>query len=256
MAVVHGGMGTCVKIQDTYGGIYALKASQGFWVEDRVAWDRFIEEMKVWLTLSSCDGVVEAYCITRMNELPCICAQWMEGGHLRPLMSRKDPEFFSASVYRLVRTLKWVYNQYRIMHRDLKPENILLDRAQLVYISNWGLARPLAKESKLADLSIARLKSTSRPELTQSGEFLGTIFYASPEQIVGSKTIDYRSDIYSLGCILFEWETGHPPFIGKTPEEIAFQHLYQEPPRLGRRFRSTTFGAEKLIARCLEKDPQ
>jgi tetratricopeptide (TPR) repeat protein len=91
--------------------------------------------------------------------------------------------------------------------------------------------------------------------LTQPGHFLGTVVYASPEQIRGDPKIDHRSDIYSLGCILFEWESGSPPFVGRSRPEIATGHLHGRVPHLGGLFRRTAFGAESVIQRCLQKNP-
>ncbi len=66
---------------------------------------------------------------------------------------------------------------------------------------------------------------------------------------------DHRSDIYSLGCIMFEWETGTPPFFEGSPEDIAYAHLYKTPPRLGGWLKKSNFGADKVITKCLEKHP-
>lgn len=72
----HGGMGVCVKVRnEVSGNEYALKTVQTAFVEEHLSWAMFVEEMKTWLTLSACDGVVEAYCITRINELPYVCAK-------------------------------------------------------------------------------------------------------------------------------------------------------------------------------------
>jgi len=255
-AVFHGGMGVCARVESKASpACYALKAILRDLAEDSAAWVRFVEEMKVWLTLSSCDGVVEAYRIDRVNELPCISASWMTGGDLRRLMKRRNRQLFYASLYRLARTLEWAYSNHGIVHRDMKPENVLLDSEDSTYVSDWGLARPLVREAQPIHSPIRTQDRTYRPDLTQAGQFIGTISYASPEQILGLEHIDHRSDMYSLGCIMFEWESGHLPFLGSTPGEVAHQHLCQPAPALVRRFRRTVFGVERIIARCLEKDP-
>lgn len=81
------------------------------------------------------------------------------------------------------------------------------------------------------------------------------MLYAAPEQILGLSTIDHRADIYSLGCILFEWETGRPPFMGIDHMEVARQHVQAAPPKLGGVPGKTNLGLENVIACCLEKDP-
>lgn len=251
----HGGMGVCIRVRNELSGNeYALKTVQTAFVEEHLSWAMFIEEMKTWLTLSSCDGIVEAFCIARINELPYVCAKWMKGGDLRPLITTKDVDFFYKNIIRIIRTLEWANTKHKIIHRDLKPENILLDTDGLAYVTDWGLARPIAETTPKTNSSDTNRLSSSRPELTQAGEFRGTILYASPEQIMGLKTIDHRSDIYSFGCILYEWETGKPPFLGHTAEEIAYKHLLEPIPRIGSFLRQTNFGIEKIIEKCLEKD--
>ena len=253
----RGGMGVCVKIRnEVSGNEYALKTVQSEFVEEHLSWTMFIEEMKTWLTLSACDGVAEAYCIVRINDLPYVCAKWMKGGDLRPLITSKDSNFFYQNVIRIIRTLEWVNDKHQIIHRDLKPENILLDEMGLVYVADWGLARPIVDNKKKNESSEIKPISYSRPELTQAGEFRGTILYASPEQILGLKDIDHRSDIYSLGCILYEWETGKPPFLGNTAEEIAYKHMTEPAQQIGSFFHKTVFGIEKIIQKCLEKNPE
>lgn len=253
----RGGMGICVKIRnEVSGNEYALKTVQNEFVEEYISWTMFVEEMKTWLTLSACDGVAEAYCIVRINDLPYVCAKWMNGGDLRPLITSKDSNFFFQNVIRIIRTLEWVNDKHQIIHRDLKPENILLDDKGLAYVSDWGLARPIVDNKKQSKSSEIKLDSYSRPELTQAGEFRGTILYASPEQILGSKNIDHRSDIYSLGCILYEWETGKPPFLGNTAEEIAYKHIAEPVQRIGGFFHKTAFGVENIIQKCLKKNPE
>lgn len=249
-AVFEGGMGACAKIESQASrDQYALKTVKGTLVDSRDVWERFVAEAKVWLTLSACDGVVEAYHITRINDLPCVCARWMEGGSLRHLLRRRDPALFFASMYRLVRILDWTHARLGVVHRDLKPENILLDQEERVYISDWGLARPLARAR---DTGVTAPSAHSgRPDkvgLTEAGRFIGTIFYASPEQILGVN-IDHRSDIYSLGCIMYEWEAGHPPFVAKTAEEVAYGHLRRPVPRLGGVLGRTAFRAEEVITK-------
>jgi tetratricopeptide (TPR) repeat protein len=84
---------------------------------------------------------------------------------------------------------------------------------------------------------------------------LGTVYYASPEQLLGDAALDQRTDIYSLGCLMYEWEAGHCPFTGSTAEEVRLKHLFERPAPLTTFLRKTEFGAEDVINACLEKDP-
>lgn len=252
-AVIKGGMGLCARIRNTSSGFaYALKAIDHALIPHENAWQRWQREIRVWLQLSAHNGVVPAYCVCRVNEIPCVAARWMEGGNLRPRLSDRDPRFFYQAALRVVRTLGWASTEHAVVHRDLKPENLLLDGAGILFVSDWGIAwTPL--DNSTGERGGGQGPSAAR--LTQVGQFLGTPLYASPEQILGQKNIDHRSDIYSLGCILFEWETGRPPFVGDTARAIAEGHLHAPPPRLRGILRKTAFGAESVILRCLAKNP-
>ncbi len=253
--IFQGGMGTCAKIQSADSQFFALKIIHTSLLENELALQRYIDEMKTWLTLSACNGVVEAYCLTNVNQTPCIAAKWMDRGNLRPYISQSNPELFYRCIDRLVSTLDWAFKNYSIIHRDLKPENILLDNTGDAFIADWGLSRPISNQSEETNFEGALNKLSNRIDITEAGSFLGTISYSSPEQILGMKNIDHRSDIYSLGCIMYEWETGKPPFDANTPKEIALQHLRNKPKQIGGFFKSTNFKVEKIIEKCLEKNP-
>ena len=254
-AVVRGGMGECLKIVHRTSQQYALKVIKAVALTEREAYARFLQEITLWCTTSACDGVVQAYRVVRINEIPCVCAEWMEGGNLRAQLAIKDPAFFYATMDRILGTLEWVYENHKIIHRDLKPENILLDKEGRAFVSDWGIGKvqieytlTLNRESK---------RSHSLPStFTQTGQFVGTVPYSAPEQLLGSRSVDHRADMYSLGCLMYEWETGRPPFLGRTAEEIAYQHLESPIPKLGGVFRRTHFGADSLITRCLNKKPE
>lgn len=253
--VIRGGMGLCARIRNmASGSTYALKTIGHALIPDENAWRRWEREMRVWLQLSAHSGVVPAYCVCWVNEIPCVAARWMDGGNIRPRLPDRNPALFYQAALRVARTLEWAYTEHAVVHRDLKPENLLLDRDDVVFVSDWGIAR----HGVALDNATGERPSENGPRVapfTQVGQFLGTVLYASPEQIRGERDIDHRSDMYSLGCILFEWESGRPPFTGDTPREIAEGHLYTRPPRLGGVLRRTTFGAESVILRCLEKNP-
>jgi tetratricopeptide (TPR) repeat protein len=252
--VLRGGMGECAKIvHDSSGRVFALKIVNDAALRHSEAFERFCQEVKIWTSASTCDAVVQVFSVFRFNELPCVCSEWMEGGDLRGYVKRRDATFFYRTVDRVLAGLEWVHGTYRVIHRDLKPENILLDGQLNSYIADWGISRVLHVPTSEDARSRGRLHPPST--LTQTGQFIGTVMYSAPEQILGSKTIDHRADIYSIGCILHEWESGEPPFTGETPEQIAYHHLESPVPRIGGVFRRSKFGIEKIIARCLKKRP-
>jgi tetratricopeptide (TPR) repeat protein len=238
--VIQGGMGVCARVRQTPSGpSFALKAlarGQG----GEADFERFLLEVQTWLKLSVCEGIVEALCVFPYDKLLVVCSRWMTGGSLRPQMSSRDPEFFYGTLVRIAGALEWAYVEHRILHRDLKPENILFDEAGQASVSDWGISSP---------------RGQSEMETTRGGGRLvfGTTAYASPEQLVGG-TLDLRSDIYSLGCLMYEWETGRKPFSG-TWHEIREAKIGGESPKAtGKLFRKTTFGAEDVIRSCLQRE--
>ena len=125
-----------------------------------------------------------------------------------------------------------------IVHRDVKPDNIMLSPEGAVLV-DFGIAKAVA--------------ATGNDRLTRSGFAVGTSAYMSPEQIAGSEDIDSRSDLYSLGCVLFECLAGRPPFDDPLEELVLHMHQHQEAPDV-RTFRADTPPAlAMLIARALAK---
>lgn len=250
-----GGMGLCVNLRHIKtGNHYALKGVRPDLLEGRSIADRFGEELRIWLSASMCGLVAEAIAVVRVNESPCVLARWMQNGDLAHALARFTPQQKVETAVRIVRCLSWAHEKLGVIHRDLKPANVLLDEADLAYVADWGLARPvgLARAAVAATLAPG---AAQRPNLTQVGAFVGTVTYAAPEQILGSPKIDHRADIYSLGCMLFEFEAGHPPFEGATATVVARQHMESEPPPLRRWLRRTDLGIEEVVEKCLQKDP-
>ena len=179
----------------------------------------------------------------------------MDGrGDLTHTHLKLDPAQKFESIVRICRALQWAQTKLGVIHRDLKPANILFDRDLRAYLSDWGIARPLRKAFASAG-DEADFAGIDRPDRTQLGSFLGTMTYAAPEQIMDTPAVDHRADIYALGCIMFELETGSPPFAGSSIQEIAAKHRSVLQPKLGGLFRQTTLGLERVINRCLAKDP-
>jgi len=252
-----GGMGMCLRLRALEGGAeFALKSPLPELVSDANSTARFVEELRVWLAASACTGVAEALAVIKINEMPAVVGTWLEGGDWTKTIKSTPPQVCLTNLLRIVRTLDWVRENLGVIHRDLKPANILLDNQQLAHVADWGLARPVSK--LFSDLHLGNPGRYARPaeiHETRLGAFVGTVLYAAPEQIIGSATVDHRADIYSLGCIMFELETGAPPFLGEDVAEIAAKHLRVAVPKIGGLLRSTKLGIEKIIARCLEKDP-
>lgn len=138
-----------------------------------------------------------------------------------------------------------------VLHRDLKPSNIMLTEPD-----SWN------PQVRIVDFGIAKVldmaeDDTSTGKLTRTGDFVGSPLYMSPEQCLG-KNIDLRSDIYSIGCIMYEALTGHAPFSGGTSMEIMLRQMNDKAPTLKEGASGITYPAwiERLVARALAKDPE
>jgi tRNA A-37 threonylcarbamoyl transferase component Bud32/tetratricopeptide (TPR) repeat protein len=127
-----------------------------------------------------------------------------------------------------------------LIHRDIKPENILLEAGHAV-VADFGVARAI--ESAGGDL------------LTATGLVVGTPAYMSPEQAGGSDRLDGRSDLYSLGCVLYEMLAGEPPFSARTPQALAAKHLNATPPGVRVTRATVPPGVARVIERALAKVP-
>jgi Tol biopolymer transport system component len=134
-----------------------------------------------------------------------------------------------------------------IIHRDLKPGNIFLTSAGQVKILDFGIARVKHKVSVEAETLTATAFDTTKP-----GVVMGTIGYMSPEQLRG-EIADAPSDIFSLGCVLFEMSSGRRPFIGSTVSEVMAAILRDDPPQLADLGVAVPMELERIVRRCLEK---
>ncbi len=130
-------------------------------------------------------------------------------------------------------------HQHGVIHRDIKPENILLGGDHAL-VADFGIARGLSPDAD--------------ERLTESGISLGTPHYMSPEQSVAQRDVDQRTDIYSLGCVLYEMLTGEPPYTGPTPQAILAKRLSEPIPHL-RTGRDVPLALERAVTRALGRSP-
>lgn len=139
-------------------------------------------------------------------------------------------------------------HQKKVVHRDLKPNNIMLTRTDeeldLVKIVDFGIAKLMPQAE------------TNQQRLTQTGDVVGSPVYMSPEQCVGAK-VDERSDIYSLGCVMYESLMGEPPFLGENIVQTILHHLNAAPQPFASRRPDVDVppALEKIVFKCLEKTP-
>ena len=152
---------------------------------------------------------------TATGTLPYIVMEYIDGATLRDIVAQDGPMEPAHAIEVIAdacQALNFSHN-HAIIHRDIKPANIMIDKTGAVKVMDFGIARAL---------------TDSTNKLTQTAAVIGTAQYISPEQASG-ETVDARSDVYSLGCVLYEILTGEPPFVGDTPVAVAYQHVRQDP---------------------------
>jgi serine/threonine-protein kinase len=132
-------------------------------------------------------------------------------------------------------------HRHNIVHRDIKPENILLDEEERALVTDFGVARAIT--------------AAGQEPLTAAGLVVGTPAYVSPEQVFADLELDGRSDVYSLGCVLFELLTGEPPFTGPTAQAVMTRRCLEAAPSLRTRGADVPEQVEQSIACALRQAP-
>ncbi len=182
-------------------------------------------------------NIVQIHDFGTEGKLHYIVMEYVEGRSLKDLMSeqRLEPESALKIAHSVARALKFAHDQ-KVMHRDIKPANILIDRQGRVRILDFGLAKSLADGKSL----------------TLSSVMIGTPFYMSPEQAFAApEEVDARTDLYSLGAVLYEMLTGRPPFQGATVLAILRKIEEEDPPPPG-----VSPSIDALVEKAMAKDPE
>ena len=235
-----GGMGKVYKVLDTEIkekiALKLLKPEIGI---DEEIIERFRNELKLARKISQ-RNVCRMYDLNRAEGAYYITMEYIVGEDLKRLIRKVG----QMSVGKTISIAKQVCeglaeaHSLGIVHRDLKPQNIMVDEAGNAKIMDFGIAR-----------------SISAKGITGSGVMIGTPEYMSPEQVEG-KDVDQRSDIYSLGVILYEMVTGRVPFEGETVLSVALKHKTEKPENPKDFNPQIPESLSRLILRCLEKKPE
>jgi serine/threonine-protein kinase len=168
-----------------------------------------------------------------------IVMEMVEGETLAELLKREgplSPDRAARIAGTVARALASAHDN-GLIHRDVKPGNVMLTSDGDVKVMDFGIARAATDDT-----------------LTQTGMVLGTASYLSPEQSRGDP-VDHRSDVYSLGCVLYEMLTGRPPFEGDTPVGVAYKHVHEQPDPPSSLNREIPPEVEAVVMRALAKDP-
>lgn len=247
-----GGMGVVYLAEDKrLGRSVALKFLAAEWGGAALARTRFRREAQAISGLGH-PGICTIFDLEEADGLAFIVMEFLRGMTMRDFIGGQPLEL--DALLRLGIEIAGALQAAHcagIVHRDIKPANLFVTDDQRAKILDFGLAKLLSEGTRFADLPTA---GETDPN-TQTGAVLGTPAYMSPEQVRGEE-LDTRSDLFSLGAVLYEMATGRPPFSGKTVGALADGILNQRPVAPQRLNPELPAGAEAILTKALEKDPR
>jgi serine/threonine protein kinase len=232
----RGGMATVYRARQTsINRTVAIKVLPRHFLHDPGFYERFEREVDVIAHLEH-PHILPIYDYGKDRDVPYIAMRYLGGGSMAQLIRRGAPKLaeLDKPFAQMAQALDHAHRQ-GIIHRDLKPGNIMLDENGNAYLSDFGIARVLGSN------------------LTGSA-IIGTPAYMSPEQANGFP-LDARSDIYSMGVVLFELITGKEPYQAETPMALLLKHINEPMPPLSRYRSDIPDRVEDVIAKATAKDP-
>ena len=235
-----GGMGRVYRVEDTkLKQEVALKLIRPEIAKDKKTIERFRNELKLARNIRH-KNVCGMFDLGETEGAHFITMEYVRGEDLKSFIHRSGQLAVGTAVRIAKQVCEGLSEAHKlgVVHRDLKSNNIMIDKEGNVRIMDFGIARSLEAKG-----------------ITGTGVMIGTPEYISPEQVEGKET-DQRTDIYSLGVILYEMVTGMVPFEGDTPLSVAYKHKHETPHDPRKINTQIPEGLNSLILRCLEKDKE
>lgn len=253
-ALGKGGMGEVYRAEDTkLGRQVAIKVLPGKLTFDRVSLARFKQEARLVAALNH-PNIVTLYSVEESGGTHFLAMELVEGDGLDKLLHAGEllvPRLLDVAI-QLADALAAAHAR-GIMHRDLKPGNVKVTRDGRVKVLDFGLAKLVAAAVEDPD-SVDTSELTLSQPLTGEGRVAGTVPYMSPEQLEG-RPLDHRTDIFSLGIILYKMATGQRPFQGLSSPSVMSAILRDTPKSVTDVRSELPVPLARIIERCLEKDP-
>ena len=235
----RGGMGIVYKAYDIsldrHVAIKILNSHSP--VKDRFI-ERFKREAKNQAKLAH-PNIVTVYGFIEYKDFLGIVMEYVEGESLEKVIKRQKRLNLFDALYigtQILNAIGYAHSK-GFIHRDIKPSNIIFNKEGVAKIMDFGISKSLFDK-----------------DMTKTGSKVGTVFYMSPEQVRG-RDVTHLSDIYSIGCTLYEMIVGQPPFYSDNDYDIMDGHLKQEPPKMSSRIPGTPDLIDEIIRKSLRKDP-
>jgi serine/threonine-protein kinase len=239
--VARTGMATLFKATDLRDGRpVAIKVPHAEMEADPVLVERFRREQEIGQELDH-PGVVKTFDGEERSRLYMVI-EWVDGRLLRAILNEERKLPIERAIHFALQILDALDSMHKhgVVHRDLKPENIMVDGEDRI---------------KLIDFGIALREDARRLTFVDMSPTLGTPDYISPEQVKGQRG-DQRSDVYSLGVMLYEMLTGEPPFTGPNPLAVMNERVLHDPEPARRRRPEISPELNEILNRALERDPR
>lgn len=238
-----GGMAVVYRAWDRQNArTVAIKVLRPEYEQDQEFVRRFSREAEAAAKMSH-ENIVNLLAVGKDGDMRYIVMEYVDGQTLKEMIREQGRIRPDIAVRMIIRTLAAVDHAHKngIVHRDIKPQNILVDAQGNV---------------KVADFGIARLKTAQTTRIDDGqNSALGSVHYFSPEQASG-EVADEKSDLYSVGVVLYEMLTGQVPFDGETAVSVALKHVSEDPRSMREIAPSVTRGLDEVVMRALSKDSE